>query len=72
MARIIVNFEDDVPPNAALAAVGCVVAKGRISADDTAYCYATAFRGGLLAGLVVVAEKRKASDSFRVYREAKP
>ena len=69
MSRIIINFDDDIMPADAMAAVQTVIHRGRVSAEGEAYCYATAFRGGTLAGVVVVAEQRKASDSFRVFRE---
>jgi hypothetical protein len=67
MSRIIIDVRDDIDPAAALLYVGNVISQGRISKDDTKYCWLTTFHDGVM---VVVRDERK-SDCFVVYQSKK-
>lgn len=67
MSRIIIDVRDDIDPAAALLYVGNVISQGRISKDDTKYCWLTTFHDGVR---VVVRDERK-SDCFVVYKTKK-
>jgi hypothetical protein len=67
MSRIIIDVRDDIDPAAALLYVGNVISQGRISKDDTKYCWLTTFHDGVT---VVVRDERK-SDCFVVYQSKK-
>ena len=67
MSRIIIDVRDDIDPAAALLYVGNVISQGRISKDDTKYCWLTTFHDGVM---VVVRDERK-SDCFVVYKSKK-
>jgi len=67
MSRIIIDVRDDIDPAAALMYVGNVIHQGRISKNDTKYCWLTTFQDGVT---VVVRDYRK-SDCFVVYQSKK-
>jgi hypothetical protein len=67
MSRIIIDVRDDIDPAAALLYVGNVISLGRISKDNTQYCYITTFEDGVV---VAVRDERK-SDCFVVYQSKK-
>ena len=67
MSRIIIDVRDDIDPAAALMYVGNVIHQGRISKDDTKYCWLTTFHDGVT---VAVRDYRK-SDCFVVYKSKK-
>jgi len=67
MSRIIIDVRDDIDPAAALLYVGNVISQGRISKDDTKYCWLTTFHDGVT---VFVRDYRK-SDCFVVYQSKK-
>lgn len=63
MARLIINYDDDIPTPNALHYVRTVVDLGRISRDGDCYCYVTSFNDGTR----VFAEVTKmGTDTFRV------
>jgi hypothetical protein len=66
--RLIVTIHDGIDPVRALDFVQAVIAEGRISNYGKAYCYATTFGRRDGSKVLVTADKRKASDSFRVSR----
>lgn len=65
------DIEDGISPEIALECVKQVVNMGRISKDDTMYCYATTFdtKNG---ELVVLTRDHRKSDCFIVQRNNKP
>lgn len=67
MSRIIIDVRDDIDPAAALLYVGHVIHQGRISKDNTKYCWLTTFHDGVV---VTVRDERK-SDCFVVYKSKK-
>ena len=67
MSRIIIDVRDDIDPAAALLYVGNVIHQGRISKDNTKYCWLTIFHDNVT---VVVRDERK-SDCFVVYKTIK-
>jgi hypothetical protein len=67
MSKIIIDVRDNIDPAAALLYVGNVISQGRISKDNTKYCWLTTFHDGVT---VVVRDYRK-SDCFVVYQSKK-
>lgn len=68
MRRIIVNIEgDDLTDSGALLYVYEVIRQGRISKDDTQYCYATRFGGSFVT--VYAGRTKNGTDTFRVVRD---
>lgn len=67
MSKIIIDVRDDIDPAAALLYVGNVISQGRISKDNTKYCWLTTFHDGVT---VVVRDYRK-NDCFVVYQSKK-
>lgn len=65
MSKIHITIEDDIEPAVALDHVRSVVKHGRISKNDTMYCYLTLFPDGTM---VQTREYRK-SDCFRVCKD---
>ena len=63
MSKIIIYNESNLHDTVALDKVASVIAEGRISNNNTQYCYATTFG---LAGVAVLAGKNKHSDVFWV------
>lgn len=65
--RIIINFEG-VTEQTAIHKVSRVIDDGRVSKNDTHYCWLTVFSDGVV---VSTCKKRKGqkTDSFIVYRE---
>ena len=65
MRRIIINTEgDDLTDTGALFYVTEVIYQGRISKDDTQYCYATRFGGSFVT--VYASRTKNGTDTFRV------
>jgi len=67
MSRIIIDVRDDIEPLAALVYISKVISSGRISKDDTKYCWLTAFHDGVT---VVTRDNRK-DDCFVIYKSKK-
>ena len=67
MSRIIIEVRDDIDPAAALLYVGNVIHNGRISKNNTKYCWLTTFHDNVT---VVVRDERK-NDCFVVYKTKK-
>lgn len=65
MSRIIIDIRDDIDPAAALLYVGNVIHQGKISKDDTQYCWLTTFHDG---NQVITRDNRK-SDCFVVCKD---
>ena len=61
--RIIVENRTKLPMNEVLPYVGKVIADGRISNNNTQYCYVNVWQA---AGITVCADKNKKSDRFIV------
>ena len=68
--RIHIDIEDGITPTVALECVKQVVNMGRISKDDTMYCYATTFDTSQ-GELVVLTRDHRKSDCFIVQRNNK-
>ena len=70
MSKFIIDIRDDIGDYEALECVMSIVASGRISNNDTLYCYHTEFVNGIH---VNVQEKRKGSstDKFIVHLNKK-
>jgi len=64
--RIIVENRTKLPMNEVLPYVEKVIADGRISNNNTQYCYVTSW---LSYGITVYADKNKKSDRFIVERD---
>jgi len=65
MSRIIIDVRDDIDPAVALLRVGNVIHQGKISKDNTQYCWLTTFHDGTQ---VITRDNRK-SDSFVVCKD---
>jgi hypothetical protein len=65
MSKIHITIEDGIEPEVALDHVRSVVKHGRVSKNDTMYCYATLFPDGTA---VHTRDYRK-SDCFVVYKD---
>ena len=63
--RIIIENRTTMPMEYVLEHVRQVLAKGRISDDNTQYCYHTSFANGI----GVAAFKNKCSDRFVVFKD---
>ena len=61
--RLRVKIEDEIDPLFALSCVDAVIGKGRISKNNTQYCYVTTFRNGVV---VCASRTRKGTDTFFV------
>ena len=62
MEKIIIQNETDLPMTDAMVYVKHVISHGRISKDETQYCYVTTWPDGV----IVYADKNKKSDRFIV------
>ncbi len=62
MEKIIIENRTTVPMEEAILLVARVISEGRISNNNTEYCYASTFAGGIS----VVTSKNKHSDRFVV------
>lgn len=62
MSKIIIHNDSGLNDDSALIYVMAVLREGRVSADDTAYCYGTVWPNGVQ----VSARRNKASDTFYV------
>ncbi len=65
MSRFIIDVRDNIDPAAALLYVGNVIHQGKISKDNTQYCWLTTFHDGIT---VITRDNRK-SDSFVVCKD---
>jgi len=65
MSRIIIDVRDDIDPAVALLHVGNVIHQGKISKDNTQYCWLTTFYDGTQ---VITRDYRK-SDCFVVCKD---
>jgi hypothetical protein len=65
MSKIIIDIRDDIDPTAALLYVGHVIHQGRISKNNTKYCWITVFHDGVQ----VIARDNRKSDSFVVLKD---
>lgn len=63
--RIIVENRTELPMNEVLSYVKKVIRQGRISKNNTQYCYVTTWRDGI----IVYTDKNKKSDRFVVERD---
>lgn len=73
MARIIIDFPDELPPNLVMSMVQSHVREGKISvaAGIPHYCWVTTFAGPVLKGWSIVTRRKKAgqdSDSFSIQK----
>jgi len=67
MSRIIIDIRDDIDPEVALRRIAHVIAGGRISKNNTLYCYGTTWEDGIC---VHTRDYRK-NDCFVVYTSKK-
>ena len=67
MEKIIIENRTTLPMERVLPFVASVLSRGRISNDDTQYCYHTSFADKI----GVTTFKNRASDRFIVYMEIK-
>ena len=65
MSKIIIDIRDDIDPAVALLRVGNVIHNGRVSKDNTQYCWLTIFHDGTE---VITRDNRK-SDCFVVCKD---
>jgi hypothetical protein len=65
MSRIIIDVRDDIDPGVALLRVGNVIHQGKISKDNTEYCWLTTFHDGTQ---VITRDNRK-SNCFVVCKD---
>ena len=65
MSRIIIDIRDNIDPAVALLRVGNVIHQGKISKDDTQYCWLTTFHDGT----VVITRDNRKSDCFVVCKD---
>ena len=65
MNKLILRFEDDVSEQEALDSVKDVIALGRISHNDTQYCYHTSFKDGIE---VSAFKPSGTTDTFVIYK----
>lgn len=65
--KIRITIEDGIDPTTALERVKEVIHGGRVSKNETLYCYVTVFNDGIV---VSVSDYRK-SDCFRIYKTKK-
>ena len=63
--KIHITIHDDIKPEIALLRIATVVSEGRISKDNTKYCWLTVFSDDIA---VAVNDYRK-SDCFVVYKD---
>ncbi len=67
---MIIDIRNDIRHEMAIALLLEVIKMGRISKNNTLYCYATRFQTSL--GTVVVATRKyRKSDCFVIYKEGK-
>ncbi len=62
MSKFIIDIRDDIGDYEAISALLDVIASGRISKNDTMYCYHTEFHNGIHVSAM---EKKKGSKSER-------
>ena len=66
MGRIIINHSNDITPYDATLYVNAVIEMGRVSKDNTSFCFCTRFKDDVVA----LADTTKAgTDKFYVYKE---
>lgn len=66
MGRIIINHKDDITPYDATLYVNEVMKMGRVSKDNTSFCFCTRFKDET----IVIADTTKTgTDTFLIYRE---
>jgi len=67
MSKIIIDIRNDIDPEVALGRVKAVVEGGRVSKNNTLYCYSTVWSDDIV---VAVRDHRK-NDCFLVYKKGK-
>ena len=70
MSRITINIQDQTPVNEILVAIQNVVGEGRISNDNTKYCFVSVFRNSVRDIHIYVKPYSK-SDVFNVWSRLK-